>query len=149
MGNLFPGKRGPLNPGNAHIVGHKLRGNNPIPGKGINMETIQIAIKKDLEGRMENVPVKALIMWPLAIHRQLKKGEPDPRGVFTITHVKTGYKAFPSVFTLRKNAVKVANEIKDLDWDFDSPKSLKVKAMKKRILEIRDGVFGRSICGIQ
>ena len=113
------------------------------------MKTIEIHVQESGKPNRKET-ITAMVRGKLAIHHQLgKNGEPDPKGNWVITHVPTGYKAFPSVFTLRKNAVKVANEIKDLDWDFDSPKSPKIKAMKKRILEIRDGVFGRSICGIQ
>lgn len=72
--------------------------------------------------------VKAIVIGPLAVHRELD----NDYKWWAVSHVRTGCRVKGLIRT-RGRAIRIANALQFLDWNFRSPKSSKVKAMAEKV----------------
>ena len=86
--------------------------------------------------------VEALITGPFGIHL---KDDPFPdlpgrnHKAYVLTHIKTGYSVKQHIF--KKQAILLANRLKDLDWNFTEISDPKLQAISKIIKPIFEEVL--------
>lgn len=81
------------------------------------------------DGKVQvRTPVSAFVIGPLAVHRELGNGY----NRWAISHVTTGYRVIGEIKS-RASALRMADALQFLDWNFKSPKSRKVKAIGNKV----------------
>lgn len=89
--------------------------------------------------------VDAVIIGPLIAHRTTVGGGEGIRVLscdsWTVSHRATGY-AVKAGLTSWDQAVSLAKALRSLDWNFDSPRDPKLKALGPQVKAIFDKVLG-------
>lgn len=94
-----------------------------MPGK----QTINLVTYDD-RYRQVRQPVSALVIGPLAVHRELGN---DYRQ-WAVSHVRTGYRIRGAIKT-KARALRVAEALQFLDWNFRSPQSHNLKVLGPKV----------------
>lgn len=101
------------------------------------MKTQTVTIR-DRTAATKTREVEAIVIGPLCVHRCIgttaTRSEFHNAKCWTLGHVATGFGIMPHVSKAR--ALRLAEALQSLDWEFKSPKSPKVKAMEKEVLRI-------------
>ena len=99
------------------IVGQSYR-------KGTDMKKVQISIK--MASGNKSIPAFVSDKFPgLALHKALRffEGGQSYLGNWTVTHVKTGYRACTTPWPLRRQAAAYAQTLcSAIDWTADDPR---------------------------
>ena len=109
------------------------------PGKP--MKVINLKVQKLGEDPFD-FPIKAHVFGKLAVHRPIGGNEVGViKKGFRITHIPTGFQAFPREFKKKEFAVGMVKQLLGLsDWNFTSPKSKKVKELAPKVKNLAQNI---------
>ena len=83
----------------------------------------------------ETREVEALVIGPLSVYHRVN-GDGQECDDWVVGHVATGWRVSQAIES-RARAIRIAEALQSLDWNFTSPRSRKVKAMA---LEVRQRI---------